>query len=290
MVLGIHFTGPEHIILVENIKYKTEIMIYLKKYKKEFKINCPEVNLEKILNDWENVRRIPPYPCVPPEIWHWIRPRWQKENIDPKHDNYGVPAGKIDQDWINQYPKDYFDYAIAAEFVEETEKIIVRATTNSAGDIIRISLFKRLMLLLSRNRETGLFDYEHYFFHVIEADGEWAKNGFPEETGPPEIIPIKNLYPPGYRDKIGKWPENGIDLYSKHGFGVKACLRELVHNQGKEEYRPALAHMEKFFPREAKDVGLIKELEAEPTFDLSDDERWENFTKGKGIKKLGGEK
>lgn len=280
MVLGIYFTDPEYIAVLDNTKFKTETIKYCRKNARYFKQNNPSVNLEKILTELENTRRIPPHPCIPPEIWRWIKPIWKKENIDPKPDHYGVPAGKIDQFWIDQYPKDFFDYVMAGEFVEETGKSIVRAVTNSDESTTRICLFKRLMLLLSKNRETGLFDYEHYFFHILEADGKWNIKGYEEETEPPEIIKITNLYPPNYRNKSGEWPKDGIDLYPKHGFGIKVCLRELVHIEGKNEYLTALEHMEKFFPREAKEVGLIQELESEPTLDLNDEELWLRATKG----------
>ena len=284
MVLGIHFPDSNSIPLVDNTKFKTRAIKYVHEYGREFKRDNPRVNLGEILKNWENSRRIPPHPCVPQEIWRWIRPRWQEEGIDPKHDHYGVPAGKIDQHWIDQFPDNFFDYAMAGEFVEETGRSIVKTITNSSGKVDRFSLFKRLFLLVSQNRETGIYDYEHYFFHVVETVGEWNKLGYEGETEAPEIIQIKNLYLPNYRDRDGKWPSGGIDLYPKHAFGVKACLRELVHNQGREEYRKSLEHMEKFFPREAKDVGLIQELEVEPTLNLNDEEMWDRFTKG--IKKI----
>lgn len=286
MVLGIHFPSPMTIVVLDNLKFKTAIIKYCRKYNKAFKKDDPNADLEEILTKWENTRRTPPYLCIPQSIWRWIQPEWQEKGIDPKKDHYGLPAGKIDQHWIDRQPNDYFDYAMAAEFVEETERIIVREVKNRDGNIERISLFKRLVLLRSRNRETNDYDFEHYFFHVLEADGEWGQKGYPEETEPPEIVQITSLFPPDYRNKERKWPEGGIDLYPKHGFGVKICLRELVYNQNKEEYRPALEHIEKFFRREAKDVGLIQELETEPTLDLNDDEMWEHFTRGRGIKKL----
>jgi len=287
MVLGIHFPDPRRIALVPNIKFQTEAIKYLQNHRGKFKKEVSLVDLNKEVGELQNRRRVSPHMIyIPPKIWHWVRARWQEENINPKHDHYGLPAGKIDQIWIDQYPNDYFDYAMAAEFVEETERIIVRSITKSDGEIVRVSLFKRLMLLLSKNRETGDFDYEHYFFHIEEADGNWATKGFPEETGPPEIVPITSLFPPNYKNTEGQWPEGGIDLYPKHGFGVKFCLRELVR-EGKTEYQPALEHIEKFFPREAKDVGLIQELEAKPTLNLSDEELWRHFTQGQGIKKIG---
>lgn len=286
MVLGIHFPSPATIVVLDNKKYETATIEYCKKNSRAFKIDNPKVNLEEILTRWETTRRIPPYPCVPREIWRWIQPIWQEKGIDPKKDHYGLPAGKIDQHWIDQHPEDFFDYAMAAEFVEETERVIVRAITMPDGKTIRISLFKRLMLLRSKNRETKDFDFEHYFFHVLEADGEWGQKGYPGETEPPEIVQITSLFPPNYRNRERKWPEGGIDLYPKHGFGVKMSLRDLVNNQAKEEYRPALAHIEKFFPREAKDVGLIEELETEPTLNLSDEEVWKRFTEKAGVKRL----
>lgn len=287
MVLGIHFPSPTTIVNLDNTKFRTAVMKYCKKNSRAFEKDNPGVNLEEILTKWEQTRRTPPYPCVPQPIWHWIRPRWEHEGVYPKKDHYGLPAGKIDQFWIDKQPNDYFDYAMAAEFVEETERVIVREIINDDGEVVdRVSLFKRLALLLCKNRETGNYDFEHYFFHILEADGQWGTKGYPEETEPPEIVQITSLFPPDYRNKEGEWPKGGIDLYPKHGFGVKLCLRELVRNQGKEEYLPALEHIEKFFPREAKDVGLIEELESEPTLNLSDEEIWEHFTKGKGIKKL----
>ena len=284
MVLGVHFPSPATVVVLDNTKFKTEAINYGRKYGREFKQDNPQSNLSEMLKDLETRRRIPPHPCIHGVLWHWIKSRWRDKGVDPKHDHYGVPAGKIDQHWIDAHPEDYFDYAIAAEFVEETERIIVREIKNSTGKTERVSLFKRLMLLRSKNRESGIFDYEHYFFHILEADGKWAEKGYPGETEAPEIVFTTNLYPPTYRDKEGQWPLGGIDLYPKHGFGIKACLRELVHNQGKKEYMPALLHMEKLFPREAKDVGLIQELETEPTLNLNDEELWERFTKG--VKKI----
>lgn len=285
MVIGIHFPSPATVLVLDNTKFRTEAIRYSKENSREFKKSNPKANLSEILKELERRRRTPPYPSVPHTLWHWLKSRWKNEGIDPKHDHYGLPAGKIDQYWIDQHPDDYFDYAMAAEFVEETKKIIVRAITNGAGETVRISLFKRLVLLLSKNRETELFDYEHYFFHILEADGEkWAEEGYPGETEPPEVVPITSLYPPNFRDKARKWPEGGIDLYPKHGFGVKLCLRELVHKQGQEEYRQSLEHMEKFFPREASGVGLTQNLEPNPTLNLNDEELWAHFTQG--IKKI----
>src|SRR3989344_5437956 len=136
MVLGIHFTDPGHVALVDNIKFKTEVIKYVENHSKEFKKDNPSVDLAKIIKTWQNLRRTPPYPCVPREIWHWIKPRWQRERIDPKHDHYGVPAGKIDQYWIDQFPKDFFDYALAAERVEETETNIYKEV-ETAGKMAR---------------------------------------------------------------------------------------------------------------------------------------------------------
>lgn len=287
MVLGIHFPAPNTLVGLDNLKFKTRAIDYCRTNKKAFERDNPKIDLEEILTKWEKTRRTPPYACVPREIFNWIMPRWTRERINPKKDHYGLPAGKIDQFWIDQFPKDYFDYTMAAEFVEETEKVIVREIKNTDGEVIdRISLFKRLALLRCKNRETDDYDFEHYFFHILDADGEWGTKGFPGETEPPEIVQITSLFPPDYRNREGKWPDGGIDLYAKHGFGVKLCLRELVNNQGKEEYKPALAHIERFFPREAKDVGLIEELEAEPTLNLSDEEIWKKFTEKSGVKKL----
>lgn len=275
-VLGIHFTDPQHIVVVFNIKYKTEVIKYIARHERDFKKNNPTLNFNEVMRELKLCRRISP------RILQWIQPRLRKENINPKHDHYGLPAGKIDEYWITLCPTDYFDYAIAAEFVEETEKSIVREVEINKKRT-RISLFKRIVMLYSKNFENGKNDYENYFFHILEADGEWGKQGFPEETEALEIVPITNLHPPGFKP----WPKGAFDFYIKHGLGVKICLRQLVHEQGKEEYRSALEHMEKLFPREAKDIGLFEEIKPpEPTLDLSDDELWEHFIKGKEIKKL----
>lgn len=293
MVLGIHFPTPNTMVCLDNLKFKTRAIDYCRANKKAFEKDNPKINLEEILTRWENTRRTPPHFCVPQPIWNWILPRWQREGIDPKKDHHGLPAGKIDQHWIDKFSKDYFDYAMAAEFVEETERVIVREIRNSNGELVeRVSLFKRLALLRCKNRETGDYDFEHYFFHILEADGQWGQKGFPGETEPPEIVQITSLFPPDYRNREGKWPDGGIDLYPKHGFGVKLCLRELVHNQHREEYLPALTHVEKFFPREAKDVGLIEELEADPTLDLNDEKAWQRFIEREknNIKRIDDEK
>lgn len=280
MVLGIHLPTPNTIVVLDNLKLKDTAIKYCRKNIKTFEKENPGIDLEKELKKWEATRRTPPYPCVPQIIYRWIRPRWDKrnENIDPKHDHYGLPAGKIDQYLVDLHPKDFFDWALVGEFVEETGKSAIREIRNSIDEVVaRISLFKRLALLRCKNRETEDYDFEHYFFHIIEADGTWNTEGFLGETEAPEIVQITSLFPPDYRNREGKWPEGGIDLYPKHGFGVKLCLRELVRNQGREEYLPALTHIEKFFPREANDVGLIYELEAEPTLNLNDEEAWKRF-------------
>ena len=142
MVLGFHLTSPQHIIALDNTKFKTEIINYVRNHSKEFRKDNPSVDVTEIIKIWQSSRRTPPYPCVPREIWHWIKPLWQRERIDPKHDHYGVPAGKIDQYWIDQFPEDFFDYAISAEWVEETETNIFQEV-ETAGKTSRIPLFER---------------------------------------------------------------------------------------------------------------------------------------------------
>lgn len=275
MVLGIHFPDPQHIAVVFNIKQKTEALKYVERNEIDFKKENPYVDFQAVVSKLKNSRRIPP------QMWKWLWPRWQKESIDPKHDHYGLPAGKMEQYWRDKYPNDYFDYDMAEEFVEETGKKIVREIKTNNDKIIRISLFKRVIMLYEKDRENEKVDYENHFFHILEADGEWNKEGCPEETEAPEIVPIIKLFPPKFRP----WPLNGIDFYPKHALGLKICLRQLMREQSKEEYLPALKHIEKFFPREAKDVGLFEEIkDTEPTFDLTDEEVWLRATQG--IKKI----
>lgn len=275
---------PLSLVLNWNIKTQTSLINYLNKYKKE----RPATITEERIRGLEAQQKLMK---IPGDIWYWVKPRWQKEGIDPKPDAYGLFGGMIEQWEIDQHPTDYFDYRMASEAVEETGLIIVRQLQNGE----RVSLFRRVCLVYGKNKQQGggkIYEkfnhkeiealknpsqekghtYEVYFFHILEADGALRDTGFPGETRAPEIIPITSLYPRNSQVEGANW------FYPKHAFGLKILLRQLIEH-GKIEYKEALAHLEKQSCYDHS-LGFQEFPELIPTLDLSDEETWLRATQG----------
>ncbi|MEK7503244.1 MAG: hypothetical protein AAB556_02250 [Patescibacteria group bacterium] len=299
--LGIYMPPEQPLSLVLNwgIKTQTTLCNYLDEYKKDL----PSWITNERIKDLREQRKLK----IPGDIWHWVKPRWQKEDIDPKPDAYGLFGGMIEQWEIENHPNDYFDYRITSEAVEETGLIIVRELKYHNGKSIldpdgkpkRISLFRRICLVYAENKKQGggkVYEkfnhktiealrnpnqeeghtYEVYFFHIMEADGTLSTEDHKGETRAPEIIPITSLYPRNSQVEGANW------FYPKHAFGLKILLRQLI-KEGKNEYKEPLAHLEKEFQHDDR-LGFVEFADSTPTLDLSDEDAWLRATQG--VKKI----
>ncbi len=244
--------------------------------------NCPEEEKEARIAEMSARRHFPNWitKLAYPAGMYWA----------PKPDMYGLPFGKIEQFDHDESAKamfyssakmkelfesgteygapgeHYSDYALAREFVEETGLVAVRKKTNAGGHAVCEPLFERLVRFYQYDRndpDNQTVDHEVFFFEIKYPDGELNTVGVPEETEPPEILPILSLNPGNF--------------YNKHAHGLMYLLRKFVRDFGWVKYDEPLKHLETTFPpcpmlRQAPSVVM-------PSFDLPDEKMWDEFTK-----------
>ncbi|MEK7560044.1 MAG: NUDIX hydrolase [Patescibacteria group bacterium] len=272
-VYGMYLPTDETIAVAPNIKRKIAILKCLKenRFEKDFPF------LSRTIENLESVMKKRGLKQVPLVYSSWVFEKWRKERVyPPKIDVYGLPGGEIDEYEIQNYPTDYFDYALPREFAEETGlSPIIKDGKDEKGRTIYKNLFRRSSLLWAKdNREENGKTYENYFFHVFGIDPTSKLNteGVEEETEAPEIV------------QISKLGTEEFPFYPKHAIGLKILLRQLLE-AGQAEYEPALKHIEEKYPWTPEQRGLsFEKLDPEPTIVLTDDEAWIKAVNG--VKKI----
>ncbi len=249
---GIYFNPKNvlQVLIVYNIKTWAAVWAYLETHENPFDPS------EK-----SNIR-------VRKEILQWVFQRFGKEGIrTPKPDKYSLIGGMILESEIKQYPDDYFDYAFAREFVEESGLMVVREENG-----VRRSLFERVVEFYEEDRETPGKDYENFFFKVLSADGELQTTGVEDETTAPLFVSI-NLLNPG-------------NFYPKHAEALIILLQRLVKENKlhRDIYQESLSRLQGIFApsRRLRSMPEVRN----PTLNLDNNDLWAKFTGQKGIKKL----